>query len=212
MPTALNFTSLQADMRAYLERGGTLDTTVAAQLPRLINLAERGCARDVKIQGYIVPVTTSLVSAVSTLAKPDRWRDTVSFFYGTGNTRNPLFPRSFEYCRTYWPDPTQTSVPLFYADYDYNNWLIAPTPVATYNAEILYYQLPPLLDSVNVTNWLTDFAPEILEYRSFWEMALFLRNPSEAEVWHNKYQMALAAINEEDLRKIVDRSTTRQEA
>lgn len=212
MPTALNFSTLQADMRAYLQRGGPLDTTTQAQLPRLINLAERGVARDLKIQGYIVAVTTTLPLGISTLIKPDGWRQTVSMFYGTGQSRTPIFPRSLEYCRAYWPDPTQTAAPMFYADYDYAHWLFAPTPNATYNAEILYYSLPPLLDVTNTTNWLTDFAPEVLEYRAFWEMALFIRAPDDAAVWQQKYQDALSAINTEDLQKIVDRSSTRQEA
>lgn len=212
MPTALNFTTLQADMQAYLERGGALDTTVANQLPRLINLAERGCARDLKIEGYIIPVTTTLAAGVSTLAKPDRWRDTVSFWYGSGQNRSPIVPRSFEYCRVYWPDPSQTAAPKFYADYDYNNWLLAPTPDAIYNAEILYYQLPPLLDSTNTTNYLTDFAPEMLEYRTFWEMSLFLKNDADAATWRDKYTASLGAMSDEDLRRVRDRGSTREGA
>jgi hypothetical protein len=212
MPAALNFTTLQADMRAYLQRGGPLDPTTNAQLPRLINLAERGIARDIKIQGFIVPVTTTLPANISTLVKPDGWRETISFFYGEGQKRNPIFPRSYEYCRTYWPDPTLSDVPAYYSDYDYAHWLIVPTPAITYNAEILYYSLPPLLDITNSTNWLTDFAPEILEYRAFWEMALFTHAPDDAAMWQQKYNDSLQAINTEDLQKIVDRTTTRQEA
>jgi hypothetical protein len=214
MPTALNFSTLQADMKAYLQRGGPLSPTTEEQLPRLINLAERGIARDIKIQGFIVPVTTVLPANISTLTKPDGWRETVSMFYGVvgSQARNPLFPRSYEYCRAYWPDPTLTDVPLFYADYDYAHWLFAPTPTVQYNLEILYYTLPPLLDSVNTTNWLSDFAPELLEYRAFWEMALFIRAQDDAAAWEAKYNTALSAINQEDLQKIIDRSSTRQEA
>lgn len=214
MPTALNFSTLQSDMRAYLQRGGNLDVTTEAQLPRLINLAERGIARDLKIQGYTVPVTGTLPVNISTLTKPDGWRETVSMFYGVvgSQKRNPIFPRSLEYCRAYWPDPTQTSPPLFYADYDYSHWLFAPTPDVEYNLEIIYYSLPPLLDSTNTSNWLTDFAPELLQYRALWEMALYMRAPDDASTWQTKYTDAMSAINTEDLQKIVDRSTTRQEA
>lgn len=212
MPAALNFATLQTDMKAYLQRGGPLDVTTQAQLPRLINLAERGIARDIKIQGFIIPVTTTLPASISTLAKPDGWRQTVSFFYGLGQKRNPLYPRSYEYCREYWPDPSVVDVPLFYSDYNYSNWLISPTPAVEYNAEILYYSLPPLLDAVNTTNWATDFAPELLQYRTFWEMALFMRAPDDAATWKEKYNNALSSINTEDLQKIVDRTTTREEA
>lgn len=212
MPTALTFTSLQSDMQAYLERGSVQDATVYAQLPRLINLAERGCARDTKIQGYITVLTTTIAANTSTLAKPDGWRETVSMFYGTGQQRNPIYPRSYEYARYYWPDPTVTDVPLYYADYDYENWLIAPTPAIGYNLEVNCYVLPPLLDATNTTNWLTNYAPELLEYRAFWELSLFLRSDADAQRWAGKYQAALGAINTEDLQKIIDRTTTRLEA
>lgn len=212
MPAALNFATLQQDMQSYLERGGTQDVTVFNQLPRLINLAERSIAREIKVQGFIVPVTTTLPMNTSTLAKPDGWRETVSFFYGVNQERIPLFPRSYEYCRAYWPDPTKTSKPKFYSDYDYSNWLLVPTFDQIYNIEINYYSLPPLLDPVNTNNWLTNFAPEVLQYRAFAEMALFLKAYADSDQFMGKYTAALSSINVEDLQKIADRSTTRQEA
>lgn len=33
MPSAMNFNSLQQDVRAYIERGGSADETVYAQIP-----------------------------------------------------------------------------------------------------------------------------------------------------------------------------------
>ena len=58
MAYAMTFASLQVDLRRYLERGFTLadDPYVYEQLPRLINMAERRIARDLKIQGFIVAV------------------------------------------------------------------------------------------------------------------------------------------------------------
>ena len=212
MPTALSYTSLLSDMQTYSERGGVLDATVAAQLPRLINLAERGIVRDTKIQGFITVLTTNLPANTSTLAKPDGFREVVSMYYGSGTQRLPIFPRSYDYLRVYWPDPAVTGTVQFYADYDYQNWLFAPTPVATISLEILCYLQPPLLDAVTTTNWLTQYAPELLEYRCFWELALFLKDDTAAGRWAQKYQAALGGINTEDMQKIIDRSVTRIEA
>src|SRR5688572_19810740 len=103
----MTFDSLKEDMRRYLERGQPADTSVYEQIPSLINLAERDIARKLKIQGFINVVTSTLVAGVSTYAKPDRWRRTVSMEYGagvSGNTRESLYARSYEYCRRYWPD------------------------------------------------------------------------------------------------------------
>lgn len=214
MAYTMTFDSLQVDLRRYLERGFTLqdDPYVYEQLPRLINMAERRIARDLKVQGFIVAVTTNFTNGVSTYQKPDRWRDTISMTIKTGDTMSPVFTRSYEYCRNYWPDATQTGSPEFYADYDYTHWLIVPTPNATYQAEILYYQLPELLDSAHQTNWLTEYAPNLLLYGALLEATPFLKNDERIQTWQNFYQAAANALNTEDLKKIVDRDATRTEA
>ncbi len=217
MATGMTFTTLKQDVQRYLERGVTLasDPIVFEQIPRLINLAERRIARELKIQGFINVVTTALAPGQSVVPKPDRWRDTVSFTLGTGagyEQRTSLYARSYEYARSYWPDATQTGEPVFYADYDYNHWLIVPTPDAAYPLEILYYQLPPLLDDEHETNWLTENAPEILLYGTLLEATPFLKNDERIPVWQNMYDRAAAMLNGEDLAKILDRSAVRKEA
>jgi hypothetical protein len=66
MAYAMTFASLQVDLRRYLERGFTLadDPYVYEQLPRLINMAERRIARDLKIQGFrLVRMTLCVLPA-----------------------------------------------------------------------------------------------------------------------------------------------------
>lgn len=217
MAQTMTFTTLQEDIRRYLERGATYasDPVVYEQIPRLINLAERRISRELKIQGFINVVTGTLTIGQSVYAKPDRWRDTVSMNIGTGNqnnTRKVIFSRAYEYLISYWPDRTATDEPIFYSDYDYDHWLIAPTPDAEYPFEILYYELPPLLDDVVQTNWLTEYAPQLLLYGSLLEATPFLKNDERINVWQQMYDRAAAMLNGEDLAKILDRSAVRKEA
>ena len=217
MPTAMTFASLKQDIERYLERGSTLasDPVVFEQIPRLINLAERRVARELKVQGFINTVTTTLTVGQSVYAKPDRWRDTVSMNIGTGTgnaSRKTIFTRDYEYLRAYWPDESQTDEPVFYADYDYDHWLLAPTPDAEYPMEVLYYELPALLDDANQTNWLTEYAPQLLLYGSLLEATPFLKNDERINTWQSMYDRAAAMLNGEDLAKILDRSAARKEA
>ena len=217
MATTMTFTTLQQDVRRYLERGTTYasDPVVFEQIPRLINLAERRIARELKIQGFINVVAGTLQTGVSVYNKPDRWRDTVSINIGTGsqnNTRKVLFSRVYEYMLSYWPDRTATEEPIFYSDYDFSHWLIAPTPDADYPFEILYYELPPLLDDAVQTNWLTEYAPQLLLYGTLLEATPFLKNDERMPVWQSMYDRAAAMLNGEDLAKILDRSSVRKEA
>jgi hypothetical protein len=216
MPVAMTYTSLLNDLRAYLERGATLatDPTVYEQLPNLVNLAERRLERDIKVIGTITVVSSTMIDGTAVYAKPDRWRETVSMFAGvsTGfNTRKEIYPRSYEYCRSFWPNQTSVSEPRFYADYDYQHWLIVPTPDEAYPYEILYQEQPPYLDDNTQTNWFTEYAPDALLYGSLLEAQPFLKNEEMITVWDQFYNRSIAAINKEDLRQIVDRGIIRRE-
>ena len=209
MSYVMTFNSLQEDLRRYLERGFTSDSDqiVYEQLPRLINLAERRISRELKIQGFNRYVQTTLGANVSVYEKPDRWRDTVSMTVDG----IPIFGRSYEYCRSYWPVETDVGAPKFYAEYDYNHWLIVPTPDKTYTLEISYYELVRPLDDENQTNWLTAYAPNILLYAALLEATPFLKNDERVPVWQSMYDRAAQSLNGEDIAKILDRSAVRND-
>jgi hypothetical protein len=220
MPAELTFTQLQANLVSYLERGSSLDPIVNSMLPTLINQAERRISREIKVLGFVRTVQSSFSIGVWTLAKPDRWRETVSWNYGSttnaAGTPNaiwtPIFPRSLEYVRNYNRDISVPNPPKFFADYDYQHWCVAPTPDQNYPFEILYYEMPALLDATNGTNWLTAYVPELLTYASLLECEPFLKNDERIPVWQAMFDRTLAAVNKEDPRRIIDRQVTRQEA
>ncbi len=210
MSYTMTYDSLLVDIRRYLERGFTQasDQIVFDQLPRLVTLAERRIARELKIEGFIRAITTPLSIGVSTYLKPDRWRDTISMTVnGT-----PIQTRSYEYLRNYWPDESQTASPEFYADYDYANWLIAPTPNAASTLEVLYYEQPALLGPTLQSNWLTEYAPELVLYASLLEATPFLKNDERVQLWQSLYDRCAQAFNGQDLGRILDRAAQRSEA
>ena len=212
MPTSMTFDSLQADMRDYLERGTSVDPTVFDQLPRLINLAERNLANSIKLLGFVRVVTDTMTVGQSVIPKPDRWRDTISINFGVGTeqVRTQLFPRSYEYCRTYWPDEDLTGQPRFYADYDYFNWLITPSADFAYPFEVNYWELPALLDASNQTNWTTDFAPNALLHGALLQATPFLKNDERIPTWQGIYDRDVAILEAQDVKRIVDRNVTRE--
>ena len=182
------------------------------QLPRLINLAERQLANSLKILGFVNVVTDTWTIGQSVVPKPDRWRATISINFGVGTTqiRTPLFPRSYEYLRRYWPDEDLTEQPKFYAEYDYFNWLIAPSANAAYPFEVNYWELPQLLDTANQTNWTTDFAPNALLHGALLQATPFLKNDVRIPVWQEIYDRDVAILEQQDIKRIIDRTVTRE--
>lgn len=216
----MTFASLQDDLRAYLERGSALDVKVFAQLPQLINQAERRIARGLKILGFQRPLTNSFTGGSPLVSKPDRWRETISFNYGNFNVntgqytkRTPLFPRSYEFIRSFWPDDSVVGQPRYFADYDFNTWVVAPTPAQSYPFEVLLWELPALLDDSNQQNWISIYAPETLLYSALLECTPFLKNDDRIPTWKGFFDEGMTALSNENVQDMVTRSTqTRQSA
>jgi hypothetical protein len=124
-------------------------------------------------------------------------------------TRNILLPRSYEFCRSYWPDPITTATPKFYADYGFTHWLIAPTPPDDSPIEIAYYEMAQPIDASNQTNWLTANAPDLLLYACLLESAPFLRSDERLAIWQAQYDRAAKGYSDENRGRITDRATTR---
>jgi len=220
MPTAMTFTSLQASVQSYCTRGGaSVDAQFNAQLPLMINLREKQIARELKIQGFINNVTWTMQANLGVYQKPTRWRETVSMNVGTNigtattyNTRVMLLPRSLEYCRRAYPDDTVTGTPEFYADYDYDHYLIVPTPSDAFPIETNFWQLLQPLDTTNQINWLTEYAPNALLHGTLVEAFTYLKNPEQAAAWSAAYDRDMSALNGEDLQKMLDRAQKRNTA
>lgn len=205
MAFVLTYGTLTEAVKNYLERN---DSALVDSIPLFIMLGERRIARDLKILGLKVAITSNFTPGESVFAKPTRWLNDSSFNIGIGanqNTRQFLLQRSYEWCRLYWPDPTVTGTPKYYAsDYKFNFWLVCPTPDFAYPYEILYYETPQLISGTVSTSFLTGSAPEVFLYATLLETAAYLKDDERIAVWTNYYEKAKGALGEEDQRRIND--------
>jgi hypothetical protein len=198
----MTYDNLVADVAQYLER---TDTATLAKIPTFIGLTEQKIAARLKILGILTVQTSVVNQNVNIIDKPARWHKTVSMNVTVAGRRTPMLLRTTEYLREYWPDPAQQDVPKFYADYDYTHWLIAPTPDAAYNFEVLYYERIQPLDSSNQTNWFTIYAPQAMIYGSLAEASMFLKNYEQAGMYRADFDMTLETLTVENKLRIADR-------
>ena len=198
---AMTYTSLLADLENYCERH---DATFLAQRSEFVASAETRIATENKPFGLQRVVTGTLSGA--TLVKPIRWRRTRSFSIVVGGERKYLKLRTYEYCRTFWPIAATTDEPRYYCDYDFEHFLIAPTPNASYDFELAYFERPEPLSSTNQTSWLTQNAPQLLLYAALMEAMPFLKNSERIPEFQGLYDRAMSSIVKEDSERIVDAS------
>lgn len=209
MSTPMTYNSLVAQIESYLDRS---DADTIAQIPYFIYQAENRICRESKsllLESYLV---SNFITGTSVYAKPATWRRTLSWNWGSGdgeNTRNQLLLRSYEFIRNYWPDSTQTGDPLYYCDYGYQNWLVAPTPAADSPFEVAVLQLPDPITPINQTNYLTNYCPDLFLYACLLEAVPYLKNDERIPVWQSMYERGLASLNNQDDQRKTDRASDR---
>jgi hypothetical protein len=199
---AMTYDSLVENIQSYLER---TDTATLEKIPLFIMLAEQVIASEIKFLGNLNVVTSTMSSGNPVLQKPARWHKTVSMNVTVDGQKFPILLRKYEYLREYWPDPSQVAIPEYYCDYNYDNWLVAPTPDNNYAFEVLYYERVQPLDSTNQTNWFTIYAPQALLYGALLQAMPFLKNDERMGMWQQQYQAIIQTLKAEDMQRIGDR-------
>jgi hypothetical protein len=206
----LTYDSLNSSVLQYLERN---DAAVVNFIPQAIALAEFEIAENIKTLGQMIVANGTMTAGNPVIQKPARWRKTVSMTLTTAiGEKQPILLRKLEYLGQYWPDATATGTPLYYADYDYDNWFVAPTPSANFAFQTLCYTRLAPLSSANQTNWLTQNAPNVMLFGTLKQTAPFLKNDARLALWGQMFDAALAALKVEDALRIGDRQAIVQDS
>ena len=206
---SLTYDSLLDDLSNYAER---TDEPFMAQRARFVMMAENRIAAQVRGLGYVRYVNGTMTQANAQMNKPARWRETISMSITTSTGKKYLKERGYEYCRKYWPDSSVTAEPTFYANYDYEHFLVAATPDSAYEFELAYYERPEPLTDTNQTNWTTQYAPQLLLYACLLEAQPFLKMPERIAEFKGLYDEAAAMLASEAQRRASDFANIRKES
>lgn len=197
MTYVMTYDSLITSVLRWLDRED--DEDLIAELPRMIDTAERKVARAIKTLLSIKFATSSFIIGTNIYQKPARWLETVSLSYEVGSNNVVMFERSYEYVISIYPDFTDTDAPQFFVDYEYNQFMVFPTPDVAYNFLYAYYERPEPLGTDQQTNFLTTIAPDLLLYATLLETAPFLRADERVPVWQQAYREKLSELVVEDI-------------
>ena len=199
----MTYDSLTSTVLQYLERQ---DAAVVNAIPTFITMCEFEIAQNIKTLGQMEVVDSTMQIGNPVIPKPARWRKTTSMTLSNSGAKQPILVRKLEYLNTYAQDVTATGTPLYYADYDYDHWFVAPTPDKAYAFEALCYTRLEPLSSSHQTNWLTQNAPNAMLFGTLKQTAPFLKNDARLAVWKSMFDEALAALKTEDTLRVADRS------
>lgn len=191
-PEALTFDALVTKIQSYCEHSSD---SFVDNIPWFIAMAENRLASEARGLGFVKVVASTMNGA--TLQKPTRWRETKSFAITVSGSMSFLQARSYQYCRAFNPS-SNTEVPRYYSDEDYEHWYFAPVPNSSYAVEIQYHERPEPLSSTNQTNWTTQYEPQLLLYACLLEAMPFLKSSARLPEFQGLYDRALLALGKED--------------
>jgi hypothetical protein len=172
-------------------------------IPSAIRGGELRLSKEIDTIGLKQNFDISVTTGNRTVAKPAGFRFSFdAFLYDSSSGKEKRLKHvSDDYLRDFWPYPTQTAEPRFYAqDYDNTSLMIAPTPDKTYTLRLSCAADLTPISVGNQTNYFTANCGELLYYASMVEMATFSRNDKQKMDFEEKYRNGILALNNQGRR------------
>mgnify|MGYP003120242267 FL=1 len=162
----------------------------------IIEHAESRIFRNADLDVFKKYKTASLTSGDAFVAMPGATPQTFAFIryvqiFGSDNVRIALEKKDSSFINEFLPNRTTTGTPKYYANWDNDTIVLAPTPDAAYTVELAYNAQPTGLSSSNTTTWVSTNAPEMLLYACLVEAFKFLKNPQMVQMYESFYKEAL---------------------
>lgn len=216
----LTYQKLQDQIASALRR-----TDLTSQIQEFIDRAERRLSRELAPRGFETYVGSTMTagSAGAIIDQPADFLSDISFVIlanaqyptatGTGTVRSFVQRKSYSFVRAYWPDQTALGTPRYWCDMGTNQFLVGPSPIAAFAFELGYYGRLASLSASNATNYLTQYAPELLFYASLLESAPYLADDPRIQVWTTMYdRLALSFGAMEKRFETAEQDTPKKEA
>ena len=192
---AYTLTNLQDDIRNYTEvDSSVLSTSV---LNTIIKNAENRIYREVDSDDNRFYATSNLQAGNRYVTIPSDLRF-IRYAQLTDASGNQVFleKKDTSYMAEFYNTPgTQSGLPKYYANWDANYWVVAPTPDSTYLITLAYTKQP---DSITASpgstqgTYTSNKYQDLLLYASLVEAYGYLKGPADMlQYYTQSYQNAL---------------------
>ena len=153
------------------------ESTFVTHLPDFIKAAEEKILKSVDLDYFRINVTSALNSSDQYLSVPSDFLAAFSLQITTSGSESFLLQKDVNFLREYTPAASTTGLPKYYARFDTDHFLLAPTPNSAYTVELHYFYRPASLTagSDSGTTWLSTNAPFALLYGSLIEAYTFMK-------------------------------------
>lgn len=195
---ATNYTTLKSDIQTWAQNTGTDFTS---QLDTFINNAQQELVRLIDPQALTFHAFSTFINGAQFMTTPANTLIVKSLQYDNAGERIMMQIQTDEFIREYWPEPSLTGLPKYFANYNDGNVLIAPTPNSNYTVYMEYIQNPISLSNANPTNYFTNECSDLLLYACLGEAAIFTKSLEDYSIYKSKITESVATLNNEARRR-----------
>jgi hypothetical protein len=187
----MNYSELVNNIRDYTEVGSEVltDSLVNTFIVNIENRIQRELDLDAfrKFQFSSFTIGSPFITVPDdfTFERGVQIKDQIT------NDRTWLEQKDTTFIDEYNVDRSDTGKPRYYANWDDNTLIVAPTPDAAYEIELWYNKTPDRLSSTNTSTWLSINAAEVLIYGAVQEAFSYLKNPPYVQLYEQKYAQAV---------------------
>ena len=196
---AYTLTNLQDDIRDYTEVDSTVFST--GVLNTMIKNAENRIYRDSDSDDNRFYATSNLVigNRYVTIPTDERFIRYIQLKDSSGN-QVFLEKRDTSFMSEYYNTPaTQSGLPKYYANWDAEYWVVAPTPDSTYEITMAYTKQPTSLTDSSVSStgtYVSNKYQDLLLYAALVEAYGYLKGPADMlQYYEGSYQRALQSYS-----------------
>ena len=183
---SFTYATLKTAIQDYTEN---TETSFVTHLDDFIKGAEERLLKTVQLSVFRKNASGSMTDSNQFLAVPDDYLASFSLSYTNASSEKVFLElKDADFAQTYNPNPATTGLPKYYAVFDVDNFILAPTPNSSYGVELHYYYRPTSLTAGadSGTTWLSENTPYALLYGSLIEAYVYMKGEADMVALYEK--------------------------
>jgi len=190
------YAQLKTAIQDYTEN---TETSFVTNLPTFIENSENRIFKLVDLEVFRKNATSTLSQNDPFISVPTDYLASFSLSITNSSSKEFLLQKDVNFLQQFHPNSSTTGTPRYYAFFDIDNFIIAPTPDSNYAVELHYYYRPASLTAGadSGTTWLSENAPNALLYGSLVEAYTYMKGEQDLmNVYEKQFQEALSRIKD----------------
>ena len=193
---SFTFAQLKTAIQDYTDN---TETSFVSHMSDFIKSAEERIFKSVDLEVFKKNVTSALTTSDKFLTLPSDYLASFSLQITTSGSETFLLQKDINFLQEAYDASSSTATPRFYAQFDPNNFIVAPTPNAAYALELHYYYRPDSLTAGadSGTTWLSTNAPFALLFGSLVDAYIFMKGePDLIQQYEKRFMDQLTRLKD----------------